>query len=72
MGLLARLCIVLEHLMAIYRALGTKYKLSGSSGDWCGIAWNPVEEESGERDTVVESKDGSLTAIPGRFLGSLF
>ena len=32
----------------IYRALGTKYKLSGSSGDWCGIAWNPVEEESGE------------------------
>ena len=28
--------------MAIYRALGTKYKLSGSSGDWCGIAWNPV------------------------------
>ena len=31
-----------------------------------------VEEESGERDTVVESKDGSLTAIPGRFLGSLF
>ena len=40
--------IVLEHLMAIYRALGTKYKLSGSSGDWCGIAWNPVEEESGE------------------------
>ena len=39
---------VLEHLMAIYRALGTKYKLSGSSGDWCGIVWNPVEEESGE------------------------
>ena len=34
--------------MAIYRALGTEYKLSGSSCDWCAIAWNPVEDESGE------------------------
>ena len=49
--------IVLEHLMATYRTLGTKYKLSGSSGDWCGIAWNPVEEDSGE--ALLQQNGGS-------------